>query len=62
MVKNDLVFKLDGATAAPDPRARYVRFVLALCNVESPAGAGGGSFAAGCVGVDAMMLYLCVGK
>jgi len=45
VVKKDLVARLLGATAAPLPRARYVRFVLAICNPVSWVEAGGGSLA-----------------
>lgn len=34
VLRNDRVAKLLGAAAAPDPSARYVRLVFALCSLE----------------------------
>jgi hypothetical protein len=45
VVKKDLVARLLGATAAPLPKARYVKLVLAFCNPVSCVEAGGGSLA-----------------
>lgn len=44
--KNDLVASELGATVAPDPKARYVRFTFARWSrvAVAEAGAGGGSF------------------
>jgi hypothetical protein len=58
VVKKDLVARLLGATAAPLPKARYVRFVLAFCSPVSCVDAGGGSLA-----VDMMMsMSIVLGK
>jgi hypothetical protein len=45
VVKKDLVARLLGATAAPLPKARYVKLVFAFCNPVSCVEAGGGSLA-----------------
>jgi hypothetical protein len=58
VVKKDLVARLLGATAAPLPKARYVKLVLAFCNPVSCVEAGGGSLA-----VDMMMsMSIVLGK
>jgi hypothetical protein len=56
VVKKDLVARLLGAAAAPLPRARYVKLVLAFCSPVSWVEAGGGS-----LDVD-MMISTVLGK
>jgi hypothetical protein len=63
VVKNDLVLKLAGATAAPDPKARYVKFVFARCRVDESVEAGGGTLSLSFEGfglLDAMIDLLCM--